>query len=201
MMSPLPPGTLLDSSRTFVHVCSRTIIDGARELLSSERQWSGFLIDLNLGRRSGFELLDIARVLHPSTPALIVTGLAGRDLPNRALSLGALFLQKPVRREHLRRFVVEALACEAHLIGEVRSRLAASATAHRLSPAEVEILMLAIMNGEEDLIADIRGVSRNTHKTQVRSLLQKLGSTSLFAASVKILAPRGGGERGMVRGS
>jgi FixJ family two-component response regulator len=160
----------------------------ARARLAEERTWCGFLIDVLLGDDSGFDVLAEARRLHPRPPAVMMTGHDNPQIPNRAYMMGSSFLAKPIQHRMMRRFIDEALAAEAGAEEPLRDRIGRLAALHRLSRAEVEILTLAVRCEPSNAIATIRGVTRNTHKAQVRSLVKKLGVQSLREAARRVIA-------------
>jgi DNA-binding NarL/FixJ family response regulator len=157
-------------------------VEDALALLETKRSWCGFLLDLRLGARNGFEILEVVRRRYSRAPALMLTGHEDRAALNRAYSLGAGYILKPAGGPELARFVAEALSIDVEL-GPTLQHAACLAAAHyRLSPAETAILVLALRHEPVDRILARRGVTKNTHKTQTRTLLEKMNASSLREA-------------------
>lgn len=63
------------------------------------------LIDFNMPDEDGLELLARLRAGHPELPLAIVSANAQTDIINRARALDAGFVEKPVSRDALARFL------------------------------------------------------------------------------------------------
>jgi DNA-binding NarL/FixJ family response regulator len=163
-------------------------VSTALSRLEANVKWCGFVIDLRLGSGDGFDVLEAARRRHPRIPALMLTGYDDRAALNRAYALGAGFVMKPIGGAELRRFVAEALGSEMDL-GPTLQKTASIATVHfGLTPAETEVLVLALRHEPVERILARRDVTLNTHKAQVRTLLEKMNATSMREACWRALA-------------
>ena len=95
----------------------------------------------------------------------------------------AEYVVKPFFSDNVARFVQRALAYQS---SEEKEKLQAMVTQistdFRLSQREAQILIYAVEGVPRRHIADVLGVSENTVKTQVRSLLEKLGKETLSEA-------------------
>ena len=69
----------------------------ASTALSGTESWGAFVIDVGLPDGSGIDVLARARVVHPRTPALILTGVLSSQVANAAFDLGAACVAKPVK--------------------------------------------------------------------------------------------------------
>ncbi len=156
-------------------------------LSASRRRISGFVIDLKLPDGSGIEFLRVARETAPHAPALILTGELEPDAVNEAYRLGASCLLKPMGPGELSRFVIEALAGEAGIDPILRARVARAAAKHRLSGPEADLLVSYLAGHAAEEVQRKRGITRNTYKTQVRTLLHKLDADSLEGARKRLL--------------
>lgn len=196
-----PPGVffLVDDDPSVTRALSRAlaqarecigaqdIVSATAKLATSKRRISGFVIDLKLPDGSGLDFLRYARRMAPFAPALILTGDLEPEAVNEAYRLGAACLLKPMGRDELSRFVVEALAAEAGIDPVLRSRIARIATAHRLTGPEADLLVAYLAGITAESVQTKRGITVNTYKTQVRTLLHKLGATSLEDARKRVL--------------
>jgi DNA-binding NarL/FixJ family response regulator len=190
---------LLDDDPTVTRALSRVLAQ-AREcigasdvssatakLTASRRRISGFVIDLKLPDGSGLDFLRIARKLAPHAPALILTGELEADAVNEAYRLGASCLLKPMGRGELARFVVEALAGEAGIDPVLRARVAHASANYRLTGPEADLLVAYLAGLSAEEVQAKRGITHNTYKTQVRTLLRKLDADSLEDARKRLL--------------
>lgn len=89
----------------------------AREALAELEQPSGesidvLLTDLTMPGRSGAQLIELARIVRPSLPALVLTGLASSSEVTALRARGIPILRKPFTAEQL------ALAIKALENGE-----------------------------------------------------------------------------------
>lgn len=168
-------------------IAASDVASATAKLTASRRRISGFIIDLKLPDGSGLEFLRMARKHAPHAPAVILTGEVDLDTVNEAYCLGASYLVKPAGRGELARFIVEALANEAGIDPALRVRVAHASVSYGLTGPEADLLV-AYLGGEtaEDVQAK-RGITRNTYKTQVRTLLRKLKTDSLEAARKRLL--------------
>lgn len=160
----------------------------AREALSVHpRPFSGFIIDLRLPDGSGLELLAAARRRAGEAPAVILTGELDPVVVNAAYRLGGACLLKPAGPDELSRFTTEAVAAELGIDAVLRARVAQFAADHRVTTPEMEILLAKVAGLTADELIERRGITRNTYKTQVRTLLDRLGVDSLEDARCKVL--------------
>lgn len=172
---------------------SRECIDAAdvssatARLSASRRRISGFVIDLKLPDGSGIDFLRLARKAAPHAPALILTGELQPEAVNEAYRLGASCLLKPMGPGELARFVVEALAAEEGIDPVLRVRVARAVTHCRLTHPETELLIAYLAGQSAEQVQAKRGITRNTYKTQVRTLLHRLGAESLEDARRRLL--------------
>ena len=138
------------------------------------------LLDLNMPRVSGFELLDKMRAdpVLKHIPAIVLTSEEGAEMRLKALDLGASdFLRKPVDPSELALRVRNTLAAKAHreavrkaFVRYVSPRLAEGiindADAPFASPPQ-RAEMVA-------LFADLRGFTRLTEKIEVEQVVGML---------------------------
>jgi DNA-binding NarL/FixJ family response regulator len=158
------------------------------KLETSRRRIAGFIIDLRLPDGTGLEFLRVARKYAPHTPALILTGDLAPAAVNEAYRLGANCLLKPAGRSELSRFVVEALANEAGIDPVMRARVAHAAVIYGLTGPEADLLCAYLAGQTSEEVQVKRGITRNTYKTQVRTLLRKMHEDSLESARRKLLS-------------
>jgi len=157
------------------------------KLRATRRRIAGFIIDLKLPDGSGLEFLRIARNTAPDAACVILTGDLDPDAVNEAYRLGASCLLKPLGTGELSRFVVDALTGEAKLDALLRRRVGQLASTHRLTPPEADVLVAYLAGLTSEAIQEKRGITVNTYKTQVRTLLKKLSASSLEEVRKRIM--------------
>lgn len=155
----------------------------AERALGSQSKWSAFFIDVRLPDGSGLELLAHARVDHPTTPAMVLTGCLDADAINTTFDLDAEYVAKPVHKERITRFVL------AHPEFAQRLRQAVESWRERyaLSEGEADVLGRSAAGETRETIAEVRRCSPLTVKTHVANLLAKTDDDSLFAAVGRLL--------------
>ena len=137
----------------------------------------GAVIDVGLPDGDGMDLLDAFRLRWWSAPALVLTGRFEPALVNRAQRTGAEYSVKPLEFDSLDSFASRLVAPRDAT--EVRRECAAFAKRYGFTPSEGRILALAGDGVARDDIPVRLGLSENTVKSQVRSLLHKSGDFEL----------------------
>jgi two-component system response regulator DevR len=155
----------------------------ALSLLGDGSAWTGFFFDVELPDGSGLDLLAQAREQHPITPAMVLTGNNRDAAANAAYDLRAHYCVKPVVTERIEQFLKDAASLETRLAPALRLW----AARYGLSDAETDLLRRTALGESKGRIAEARGVSRETIKTQVATLLDKTGDESLQAAAGRLL--------------
>ncbi|MFW5920604.1 MAG: response regulator [Polyangiales bacterium] len=153
-------------------------LKAARERLRSQL-WDGAILDVGLPDGCGLELLKELRLHQPTTPVLVQSALPDRKLPNDAFKLDAHFVYKPFGRDELRTFLERLRRRRRERQQRFGRVLARLEHAHDVTAAEREVFAEALQGKSYREMAEQRGTSMNTIKSQVRSLLQKTGTRSL----------------------
>jgi len=151
----------------------------ARTALAEHDTLAAAIVDLMLPDGSGLDFVSELRGDQPVLPILILTGHAEPVLINRAHALQAEYVCKPQFHDNLKDFlrrVVQPPADDEQRLADASRAFAAQ---HHLSVRETEILGLATSGVPRGRIADVLGVSENTIKTQIRSILDKTHQNSL----------------------
>ena len=158
---------------------SAITINAARELLPTLRGFRAAVVDVGLPDGSGLDFVEALRAEYPTMPILVLTGHAEPNLINRAHVLGAEYVCKPQFHSNLKDFLrraVQPVADDERRLSELAQRFAGD---HSLSVRETQILGLAMSGVPRGHLAEVLGVSENTIKTQVRSILDKTQHNSL----------------------
>lgn len=130
-------------------------------------------VDVEMPRKSGFDVIKEVRVQNANPKFIFVTGYdqyAIKAIKNQAYD----YLLKPVDidelRDALERYIKAAK--EKHK-KEIPQTLAKK---YRLTPREIEIVELLMQNKTSKEIGEILFISKNTVDTHRRSILEKTGT-------------------------
>lgn len=174
------PGNLKSISRVFAgnwQVVQAGSVREGRAILEGGQKFAAFVCDGRLVDGSGLELLALARKLHPALPLLALTAYYDDvDFTNRVQELGAEYCVKPgspfpfARRVAIREHTVDE---------EVIRLLDAFASSSCLTARETEVLTLAFLDHEQEVIAEKLGITINTVRTHVQAISEKCGHRKL----------------------
>lgn len=173
-------------------------IAAARAQLSSRSDWAGLVLDEGLPEGSGLTLLADVRASGALMPALIMTGQWWNEtLANKAFSLGARYVNKPVRATPFERWLRAEVLRPAESArfpiasASFERRLAAMVEVWReryvLTLAEADVLMRASRGEPRGAIAAAMDCSIETVRKHCHNLLRKTGDASLLDAALRVL--------------
>lgn len=171
-------------SRRAVSGVLAATVGKAVEHAKADTRWAAAIVDIGLPDGSGLDVVRSLRERRPGLPVLVLTGHDDRALANEAQGLGASFAYKPVSVENLDVFLTSALVSPA---AKVAQRVGVFVDERGLSKREAEIVRLVVAGATRDTLADTLGVTQNTLKKQIRSVLSKAGASSLDALVRQIL--------------
>lgn len=179
--------------QSVLRVRTATTVREAIDVIVQEDQLSGAVIDIGLPDGSGVAIAELVRERYDYVPMMILTGNHEPSVINRAHALGASYVAKPDYDDSLSRFLREVLIDPEHNRRRLSAAVEAYVAQHGLSSRESQILGLAIGGVPRARISEVLGVSENTIKTQVRSLLDKCNESNLADAVWRV---RKSSERG-----
>ena len=155
-----------------------------RQLLDAVRrqQWDLVLLDINMPGRSGLEILQELKQLHPEMPVVILSMLPEKDYAMRALRGGAAgYVSKQSAASELLLATRKALAGGRYITPSLAETLAASmageAPTHPhelLSNRELQVLRLVANGSTVKEIAAELALSEKTIGTYRTRISQKL---------------------------
>jgi DNA-binding NarL/FixJ family response regulator len=155
----------------------------ASSILATPDHWTAFFFDVGLPDGSGIDVLAQARIEHPTTPAMVLSGCLEPGAINAAFDLDADCVAKPVQKSRLVRFLLAN--------GDFAVRLERAVEAWRerygLSEAEADVLGRAAAGETRESMAEARESSPLTIKAHVARLLHKTGDDSLFGVVSRLL--------------
>jgi len=162
-----------------------TLSDARRAL--DDGRFDALIVDVKLPDGTGFDVLDYARQRSPDIDALVLSGGVDASRLSRAYTLGVTYLMKPAQMTHLQHFAMRARARRLKNNDWLRGVLGAWVARYSLTPAEEQVLALAIDGRPRLEIAERRDVTLSTLKKQVQSLIAKTGDSSLESAANRAL--------------
>ncbi|MEN2790263.1 response regulator transcription factor [Sphingomonas oligophenolica] len=148
-----------------------------REALEGYRRWRPdvTLMDLQMPEIGGLEALIAIIAEFPLARIIILTTYAGDVQATRALKAGAVgYLLKSSLRRDLADTIRNAHRGQRYLQPEIASAIALGTLDDALSPREVQVLQLAASGHSNKRIAHSLGLSEETVKTHMKSILSKL---------------------------
>ena len=135
------------------------------------------LVDLRLPDIGGIEV--IARILEekPDARILMVSSSEGDVDIHRALSAGAMgYVLKGMPREALLQAIRKVHRGDKAIPPEVAAAVAGHLTDEPLTPREIEVLTVVATGARNKEIATTLGISEDTVKMHVKSIITKLGA-------------------------
>lgn len=157
--------------------------------LTREETWDGLVLDLTLPDGHGMELLEALRRERVRFPVLVQTATRDWTVANEVQRLGAQFLAKPFDDDHLAVFLEAAAASRARTNAAPDGLLLDLALRYGFTPTERTMLLLLARGMRRTTIADRRGVSENTVKTQIQTMLRKAEAGSVIELLGRALYP------------
>ncbi len=160
-------------------VVGATTLRGARKIVRLRSGLAGAILDTALEDGSGFDLIDELRDRDPNLPLLFVTARVDQESVSRAHLVGVPLVSRDRCVANLRHFshqVATQLACASGNLDQVLARISHT---RRLSAREEQLLRVAAHGIPRAHLARRLGISENTIKSQIRSLLDKTKQRSL----------------------
>jgi DNA-binding NarL/FixJ family response regulator len=135
------------------------------------------LMDLQMPEMNGIDATIAIRGEFPDAQIIVLTTYTGDVQVLRALRAGArAYLLKNLLHKELLDTIRAVHAGKKAISAEVSFELAAHVTGDALTPAEIRVLRLIAGGNANKEIAGQLSVSEDTVKSQVRSILLKLGA-------------------------
>lgn len=153
----------------------------ARGALATGTSFRAAVVDIGLPDGNGLDVVRRLRQSDASLPILVLTAQLDRALVNDVHELQAEFVCKPDFATNLQAFFERVNEPRERLpIDEESLEVVIEALA--LTPRERDIVRLSMSGVPRGRLAEVMGISENTLKKQVRSLLEKTHQSSLSEA-------------------
>jgi DNA-binding NarL/FixJ family response regulator len=151
--------------------------------LAEKRHWDVVLLDINMPGRSGLEVLQDLKRLHPQLPVVVLSVFPEKDYAVRAFKLGASgYVSKQSASRELLAAIRKALAGGHYVTPLLAEALAATvagtapAVPHELlSNRELQVLRLVALGKPLKEIAAELSLSEKTIGTYRTRISQKIG--------------------------
>ena len=131
------------------------------------------IVDIGLPDGSGLDLVEELRGRCPEMPIAILSASLEPSLINRAQLLNCTYVCKPDFGHNLRSFVRAVVSTRWTPDESTARALGYLANSNELSIRETQVVAMSLAGLSRRDIASGLGVSENTIKTQVRSILDK----------------------------
>jgi len=143
------------------------------------------LMDLQMPEMNGLDALIAIRTEFPEARVVMLTTYEGDVHILRALKAGAQgYLLKNTLHSELLRAIRAAHAGKRSLSPEVSHEIAQHVSDDALTPAEIDVLRLIAGGNANKEIADQLGVTEDTVKGRVKSILSKLDANDRTHAAI-----------------
>jgi DNA-binding NarL/FixJ family response regulator len=143
------------------------------------------LMDLQMPEMDGLDALIAIRTEFPEARVIMLTTYEGDVLILRALKAGAQgYLLKNTLHSDLLRTIRAVHAGKKSLSPEVSFQVAEHMSDDALTPAEIAVLQLIAAGNANKEIADQLGVTEDTVKGRVKSILSKLDANDRAHAAI-----------------
>jgi DNA-binding NarL/FixJ family response regulator len=154
-------------------IVARSLADGDRAL---DDRTAAVIMDLFLPEDAGFDFIGRVRSEHGSLPILGLSKVAHARAVNEAYLRGVEFACKPDVVANVARFI-ELRTGDPETT--VRRFVAELSRQHDLTHAESRLLIVAAMTTSRRSICVLLGVTPNTVKKHIKSLLSKTGAATI----------------------
>jgi two-component system, NarL family, invasion response regulator UvrY len=147
-----------------------------------KQAWDIILLDINMPGRSGLDVLEEIKRLHPQLPVLVLSAFSEEDYAVRAIKLGASgYLTKQSASDELITAIHKALAGGKYVTASLAEKLAASVAGETagdphdaLSNRELQVLRLVASGRTLKEIASDLNLSEKTVGTYRMRIAEKL---------------------------
>ncbi len=156
-------------------------------MLLPNSRWSGVVVDLDGFDADPLETMKRLREAHPLVPVLALTTHPTVELVNGLHAFRGELVLKPVGEINLVSFVQRALVSGWLPDERVAAWVDELARARGLTPREVQLMAYALGSESRQQVMRRLGITENTLKTQVRSLLRKCGARSMDGLAKGVL--------------
>ena len=143
------------------------------------------LIDLQMPRMNGLAAIKEICGRVPEARILVLTTYRGDMQALRAIKAGAMgYLLKTMIRKELVSAIREVHAGKRYIAPEVALELSVRLSDDQLTPREVDVIGAVAAGGDNKEVAYRLGVTEETVKTHMKSILSKLDATDRLQAVV-----------------
>ncbi len=151
------------------------------------------ILDIKMPGKSGIELLREIRASYPETPVIIATAVTETNVATQCMNMGAQdYICKPFSLDELMLSVYRAVDKKPRRLVDRSSNLLqhkeVESYTSPLTPREKEVINLIAQGYLNKQIANILGISDQTVKNHITSILEKLQVNRRTDAAIVALA-------------
>ncbi len=158
----------------------------ARQTFAERGHWCGLVLDEHVADEQGIVLLSVARAAWPEIPALLISHQPSTASTERAFALSATIAARPPPLDDIMPFLFRAMTHEAVCDDRVSCLVEALVRARVLTYRESELLVHVLADTPRERITERMGITTNTLKGHVRSLLRKLEASDLDKLALRM---------------
>ncbi len=173
------PSVLEPFQGTLVGLRASSLEDARRQLVQSQREIAGAVVAQELSDGTGFELLPDLRARAPKLPVLLLASVFDVHSINTAHLEGVALVARQNCGPNLRHFAMQIQTARACAASPLRAAMEQIAQHNQLSEREQQLLTVAVHGIPRARLALKLGLSENTVKSQIRSLLDKTNQPNL----------------------
>ena len=137
---------------------------------------AGMMIDVHLHDGSGLDLLEQLRAPFPAVPTAVVSGDPDPRISERASSLGADFIAKPMQHGRLDEFLNRVASLDAKAFPALQRAIYLAAQRWELRPHETVVLGALLTEVSREGMTRSLGVNVNTLKSRIAAVLDPAAS-------------------------
>lgn len=158
---------------------ARDLTEASARIFGGAAVAPSLVLDAALGWQHVTAFVDDVRARDPRIPALVVCEGPVVPMLNEAFVAGISVVRAPLGQPELVAFARRVALATSDGSALLATVVEACARRWRLSPRETELLARAVDGTARDALVSSMGVSENTLKTQIRTLLRKADSNHL----------------------
>jgi two-component system response regulator FixJ len=144
------------------------------------------ILDVRMPQMSGLDVLEIVKQHKPSTPVIMISGVADIAIAVKAMQSGAAdFIEKPFEPDAVLKIVKKVCESAGTTSHQTANSAEIEAVYSSLTERETEVLSLLVKGDQNKVVAHKLGISPRTVEVHRARIMQRLGATS-FAELVRM---------------
>jgi FixJ family two-component response regulator len=150
--------------------CTPLVANGRRVQMSIADDLAGLILDVSSRRGVGLRFVPEVRSIKPLLPILVIAGSHTMQAANEAHLLGVEFVCKENAGANIASFVRRCTNADSNSVADLLTQMQIE---KGLTLAERRLLTVAMVTSAHQPLADLLGISINTVKKRIGTLLEK----------------------------